>query len=217
MIQKLLTAIAFSVLGLPAAVFYQQDFESSNSIPSGFSGAGSIETTGGLSAFGFGSRHLFNGGASTTQLALTNLAPHTSITLTFNLAIWDSADSATDLFSVMADNITLFNGPIGNYSAAGPGTFTTAPFAADAPNYGQNPSFRDSARAVSFTFSHSASSLTLSWRFPNTQGAPDEAFGIDNIVVSDNNTAPNNGEVPEPATIALTGMALAALTFRKRR
>jgi hypothetical protein len=213
---KLVLFLALGVLTLPAAVIYQQNFESSTSLPTGFSGAGSIQTTGGLSAFGFGSNHLYNGGTTEILFTLSGLAPHTSITLTFDLALWDSVDSATDLFSVKADNVTLFEGLIGNYNEAGPGTLITDPSTGfSAPNYGQDSFYRDSARAVSFTFAHSATTLNLSWQFPNSQGAPDESFGIDNIVIS-SNTVENTG-VPEPSTMALAGLALAALAFKKRR
>lgn len=185
-------AFACCALTLPAAVIYQQDFESSTSIPSGFSGAGSIETTGGLSAFGFGSNHLFNGSASATTFTLTGLAAHSSITVAFDLAMWDSIDGGTDNFVFSADSAEIINTLFGNDSfAAGPGTIITSAFTDFAvPNYGQNSGFRDSAR-----------SLTLSWQYPNTQTAPDESFGIDNIVISDNNVVSDNA-VPEPATLA---------------
>ncbi len=227
---KLLLSLALGTLTLPAAVIYQQTFETTplGAPPSEFSGTSiGVETTGGLSAFGLGARHLRNSanGSPATTLTLTGLAAHTSISLSFDLIVWDSMDFGKN-FGVNVDGVTLI-APVAtsNYSGEGDGFKGPGVLISDAitsfgtPNYGVNSVYRDQARRVTnLNINHTASTLTIAFFYTGgVTGGLDESFGIDNIVVSDNNTAPNNGEVPEPATIALTGIALAALAFRKRR
>jgi hypothetical protein len=204
-----------------SATVYSQDFES-GVLGAEFSGAGSIQGTGGLSAFGFGAQHLKNDGALVTTLAIPGiLAPHTSMTLAFSLAMWDSIDYPTDTFQVTANGTFVINEGFGNYFPAsgseGPGTRLTPATNGDFtdPQYGYNSGFRDSARAVSITFAHSAPAGVLTFQFPNSQSAPDESFGIDNILVSTNAVA----AIPEPSTYALmlAGLGIVGWAARRRK
>lgn len=212
--QLLAAVILFLPVTTQAAVVYTTDFEN-ETIPAQFTGAGNLSTPGGLSAFGFGQRHLLNPGSTATLLNLVGLSPHASITLTFDLAMWDSIDLGGDQFVVQADGVDLYNSStdFGNYFPGdnvghGPGTLLTAGFTEfTIPDYGQSASYRDSARRVSFTFPHSAETLTVSWAFPNSQGVADESFGIDNVSVD---------LIPEPSSMALSGLALAAMLRRRR-
>lgn len=212
-----------------AAVIYLEDFES-GPLGAEWTGLGAIETTGGLSAFGFGDLHLRNAGTSATVLTLSGLAAHTQVTLEFDLALWDSIDFG-DVFQVVADGTFLFNsGDFGNYFAPapsdlshGPGVHITDPFTGFAvPEYGVNPGFRDAGQSVSFTFAHSAASLVLQWIYPGAQAGSDESFGIDNLSVSTNAVVdpdpdPDPTPVPEPATMLLLGAGLAAAAISRRR
>jgi len=218
-----LVALAFSLgmaAGAQAATVYSQDFES-GPLGAEWSGAGSIQGTGGLSAFGFGALHLKNDGAVASTLTLPGvLAPHTSMTLSFSLAMWDSIDYGSDTFQVAANAVFVINETFGNYfpvsGSEGPGTPLTPPTNGnfDDPQYGYSASFRDSARAVSITFAHTAAAGVLTFQYPNSQSAPDEAFGIDNLVVMTNAAA-----IPEPSTYALMlgGLGVVGWAVRRRK
>ena len=209
-----------------AAVIYLQNFEGGVLGPE-FSGAGAIETTGGLSAFGFGSLHLRNAGFSSTFLTLSGLDAHTEVTLNFNLAMWDSIDLGGDRFVVVGGGTTLYDSStdFGNYFPGdnishGPGVHITDPFTGfNVPDYGVSTGFRDAGRSVAFTFAHTGSSLVIEWVFPSSQTGFDESFGIDNISVATNAVVvqPPPSTAPEPATLVLLGSGLVAMTAARRR
>jgi hypothetical protein len=172
------------------ATVYWQDFES-GVLGAEWSGAGTLESPEGLGVFGFGNWHLISKSASPSILTLSGLPPHTSLTLSFSLALWDSIDAHQgDRFQVKVDGVFVIDQVFGNYvltnqgQSVGPGVPLTPDFTAYmAPNYGYG-DFRDSARAVSITLPHSASTATLSFQYPAMQPWPDETFGLDNIVIT---------------------------------
>lgn len=218
----LATFLLFPVAASAQTTVYSNTFESGPLGPE-WSGSGTIETTGGLSAFGFGALHLRNSTTTASVLSLSGLASHSSMTLQFDFAMWDSIDFG-DIFSASVDGNFLFNGPFGNYGTAssqceGPGTVLTPPFTGFAiPNYGYNTAFRDCARTVAFTFGHTAATAQFSFRYPDTQGGTDESFGLDNIIVRTNNVGIPPNVVPEPGTYAMMGLGLFGVfaAFRRR-
>lgn len=221
----LLLATLLGALSLPGAVIYQQDFEAGGPLPAGWTVAGAIQTTGGLSAFGFGANHLRNENQVHSVLTLTGLAAHTTLTLSFDLALWDSVDLGSDTLTLKADGVDLISAfiPIGNYFPAdnlgvGPGTLLTPAFTGHlTPDFGYG-FHRDSARRISsITFSHTASSAIFAFGYPNSQGSLDESFGIDNIVVESNAPAADSAGIPEPSTFVLAAGALATLITLRRK
>jgi hypothetical protein len=216
-VRNVLLSALLATGGAHAAEVYSTNFESGIAI--GWTGGGSVQTTGGLTNFGFGKQHLRNDGTAATTLNLAGLAAHTTLTFSFDLAMWDSIDLGADTFEIKVDGITVFatSTEFGNYFPAnnvgrGPGTQITPAFTAFAvPDYGFGGN-RDSARSASFTLNHSSATAAISFQFPNSQGGSDESFGIDNMVVSTN--AANT--VPEPGSIALV-LTAGLLALRVRR
>ena len=137
---KLLIALTVGCLSLSATKIYQQNFESVSfgAPPTGWSGAGAaVESTGGFSAFGFGAKHLFNGGTTASTLTLSGLLAHSTLTVNFDLVLWDSVDSGSDFMTIRADGIDIISATvnIGNYANTGP--------AGDGPGTPITPNFVD--------------------------------------------------------------------------
>ena len=212
--------LLFAVVSASATTVYSEDFE--GAVGAEWAGGGTVQATNGLSAFGFGRLHLKNDGTSSSVLTQSGLASHTQLTLSFNLALWDSIDLG-DRFIILIDGTAVYDSiDFGNYFPAdnighGPGTNITAAFTSfSGPDYGYNSGFRDSARQASFTVPHTANGVSISWQFPGSQGGSDESFGIDNVVLSINDVPPT-GQLPIPATPALVATALLAAGLLSRR
>lgn len=211
-----LAVLATTTVTAPAAAdtgVYLQNFESGNA-GAAWSGAGAVQGAGVLP--GFGAQHLYNGGNQASVLTLVDLPAHTALTITFDLAIWDSVDANPggfpygDTFELAVDNTLVISTLFGNYG--GPGGQSTGPGIELVPNnanYGYG-GWVDSARQVTVTLAHTASSASFAFQFPNTQGGADEAFGLDNVMVS-------VSAVPEPGPAALLAVGLAAIGWARRR
>jgi hypothetical protein len=103
-----------------AATIYSTDFE--HGAHSEWSGAGTeVLSTAGLSSYGFGALHMFNDTQSASILSLSGLVAHSSVTLSFDLAIWDSVDGNPgsypygDTIQVIVDGSPIISQLFGNY------------------------------------------------------------------------------------------------------
>lgn len=207
----LLSAVAFALaFGLPASpraqVVFSCDFESG--LPPQITGQGvQIEGVQGLAGLGapgnqFGgnllryhTQQLYD-----TTLSLTDLPPHTHVSLGFLLALIDSWDG-TELMEVLVDGQLLFSnwfqlasGDDSSYLAPPGGLLSSG------INRGWSAgSWYDRDRALDLSVEpafidipHTASTLTVVWRLgavsggaaANWQGEMDESWGIDNLRVS---------------------------------
>lgn len=229
---KLITAGLLLCTGtwLNAAVIYTQNFEVGGA-PAEWSGNGSIQSTEGFGALGLGEWHLRNtsGGTPVMTLSLSGLAPHSTLTISFALALWDSLDFAVapDIFELLVDGTAAVNQPFGNYFApgpscpdggcvGGPGTLISPePTDFASPDFGYS-FFRDSLREVTITVPHSASTANISFRASSLSDIGDESFGIDNVQIqSDAQNGP--APIPEPSTLGLAALGLAAAFAARSR
>lgn len=217
---KLVCVLA--VAGLAAAAgarptnVFSSDFESGT--PAGWGGYYSVESSQGLSAWGFGNNLSRNDSApaQATTLTLSNLPAHDSVSVQFLLAIIDSWDGnggnpGPDSFEVKVDGNTVFSAVFA--SASGSSDYAGAPFAVG--NFGWNSwndYLYDFTNVASLNnIAHTASSLTVEFTAagPGWQGGSDESFGVDNVNVMVN-------EVPAPGAMAIAGAASLVLTRRRR-
>lgn len=226
---SLAAGLAGMAIGLPAQalVAYQNDFQS---------GAGSewshTLTQDAPTPYWFGPRtFLGEFGNETVSLSLSDLAPHSSILLDFDLYLirsWDGSSTGTavdygnDAFSVwVAGGPSLLDETFSNGNPAGQsfGPLSINPYhtgAAETYSLGyvfddgilQISQVMDSVYHMSFLFAHNTNQLTLNFSGYGLQNINDESWGLDNVRVS---------VVPEPGTAALLGLGILMLAGRMRR
>ena len=176
-------------------------------------------------------------GNETETLSLTGLAPHSSVTVDFDLYVIQSMDGdgpaggGPDPWSLFYDGTNpliqtnfanfpgdtqTFDGPDGSGGyLENPGSpIQSGASEVNTLGYQFNGGPMDSVYDLSFTFLDTGSSLTLDFVGDQNQPIGDESWGLDNVVVSTDNTA-----APEPGAGALlaTGLITAAGLVRVRR
>ena len=169
--------------------------------------------------------------ALTSLLSLSNLAPHTTVSVKFLLGFlesWDSSDGsccAPDYLDILIDGTPVIvglttNNALGNVEFYGGGTELY-----DGPNINFVAHFNtadtlvDMGTAGALSFAHSGSTLTFGIRAygGGWQGGGDEGWGIDSLSLTYDGRV--GGVVPEPESWALmiAGLGLAGAALRSRR
>lgn len=184
--------------------------------------AGVITAPNGLSFLG-----ILTQGAD-AQLNLTGLAPHSTVTVSYDLYALRSVDGdngtyGPDSFTFKVDGTTITNYTFGfpgnTQSYPTPGSPGESGAVANDPNAFGYGNYYDGAVTYSFTqqLVDSAAGLTLDFVGNSNQAWPDEGFGINNVIVSTDaiSAVPLPGALPMFA--AVLGGAAALGTTRRRR
>jgi hypothetical protein len=164
-------------------------------------------------------RFLGEFGSQTVSLTLNSLPSHDEVTVSFLLLIlksWDGTDSTwgPDIWSLnVGGGPTLLKTTFSNVLDFGPGGETfpqsfpggypginfrpgTGSMETNTLGYQFGGAPMDSVYALSYTFRHTGSSLTLNFVGQTTQGAEDESWGLDNVEVKLRSTTPSGGVTP---------------------
>ncbi len=216
--------LAMTSVGLAAdLVVFECNFES-GICPVEISGAGGVVSSQGYSSYGCGNFLLHNdtGGGTEpsdppedpgipTVLILTDLPPHASIAIYFDLAVIDSWDGSEeywgdDFFNVAVDGQAVFRETISNFVHY-PQTFVPAPAVVRGEalfDVSDTEYDIDSLYPIVEYVSHSDSTLIISFWADGDgwQGGADESWGIDNIkiiVSSPSDFVTGGGWIAQPA------------------
>ena len=202
---------------VPSGVIYANDFE----------GPVSLEwsTTNTATSPWGNRRFLGKFGNQAVTLTRSNLAPHTSLTATFDLFIldtWDGNVGGPDVWEV-----SVVGGPIllhttfqnyrprqlQAYPDGYPGGFYRAKTGAlESDTLGYSP---DAVYRLNFTFPHSSNVMKLQFRGVGLQAVTDESWGLDNVMIFADGpvvalTSLTNGATfRTPTNLVLTADALA--------
>lgn len=162
----------------------------------------------------------------TVTLTLTGLAAHSDVTVSLKLFIiqsWDGNGSAGPDVWQAGHSGSLTNLQQTTFGIAqGPQCYpvdcpasnaarTGASEANDSLGYGF---FGDNVYDLTYTFTHTASTLIIQFSALGLQEIGDESWGIDNLRVD---VTPINAAVPEPATWVLLASGLCGLVGWHRR
>lgn len=200
-----------------ATVIYSNDFESGSSL--GFTGDNSIVT----SPDGHSFLGVLAQGAK-ADLVLSGLAPHDSVTLSFDLYGLFSLDGdndqetyGPDYFIVNLNGSELMKEEIGWWYDGSDGA-THPGYVSNDPNGFGWGSYFGGVLTFNYTFDIVHSNPDISFAFigacnqPWQEGWYDEGFGVDNVVVSSYAKS-----VPEPASMLLLGLGLIGVAGFRRK
>lgn len=203
-----------------AQTLLSTDFNSS--MPSEFSGSGSLVDIQGYAGVGAFSGNFLQNDAigSSSMFTFTGLASHTTVSVGFLLAVLDSWDSdngspSPDYFGVRVDGNLVFQATFAN--AGGSNTYAGNDIGGGLVQRGFNTSWADRAydmntEALLQNIAHTSSTLQVEFvGFGNGyQGGTDESWAIDNLTVT-------SDAVPEPASMFVLAAGLGLLAKRRRK
>lgn len=193
-------AACLSVLAAPAsaAVIANENFET------GATGWSDNKTeTPAANAGGF-TRHLGRHGAGgTTSKTFALSGTQTSVNVAFDWYRLDSWDG--ELFrATISDGVNTFvSSHQGFFFDGGPTNI-------------YNPTWTDRTTGINFLFATTATSIVLTFSSTLDQNLEDEAWGVDNLLITDNVVA---GAIPEPSTwvMMILGFGLVGAAARRRK
>ena len=235
-----LAAVALLAIPSHAAVLYANDYDGNEVVDAGVGVAGiangGLETAnaGDWNANGWSGNYFVNRStgnpALASSLTLTNLAPHTTVSISFILGFlesWDSNDGSCcspDSLDISIDGVPVLvaltaNNALGSVENYGGGTelFDVAQVNG---NFGFSDALVDMSTASLLTFAHTADTLTLSIQAYGLgwQGGGDEAWGVDSLAITYDGVRDPGTGVPAPGAAALlVGAGLLAAGIRRRR
>jgi hypothetical protein len=191
------------------------DFETS--LPAEFSGAGAVEGVQSFPLATFGTKFLRNNAsgdpAAATLLTVTGLAPHTSLSLSFVLAVIDSWDGpGNDAFTVTLDGVPVFTSAYSNFDLDLPHNGTLLD--SGVFGFGASPTSTDSAYLVNLpSLAHTTSTANFAFFAggPDWSGGADESWAIDNVTLS------SDAAIPEPGSWVLFVSGAAAIYAVRRK
>lgn len=220
-----------------AAVLYSNDFDGSAIVGAGVTVSaldnGGLEDAVDVNSVGLGNwqgqyfanRSSGNPAAAST-LTLSNLLPHTQVSISFILGFlesWDSFDGgccAPDNLDISIDGVKVATltarNALGGVLELGGGTLIVERGQVNG-NIFYSDTLADMSTAPFLSFAHTGSTLTLAIQAGGAgwQGSSDEAWGIDALSITYDGNAP---AVPEPSSWALMlgGAGLLAAFARRR-
>lgn len=154
-------------------------------------------------------------GNQTATLSLAGIGAHSTVTVSFDLILWDSWDGDNTRWGRDFQGLNADNARIYEYTFSSPGFSASSTNPDSSPDltgyFGGNPGWQDALYKNfndGFSFDHVSSTLTLDFYGRHLQRLADESWGIDNVkVYTDNDPSP----VPEPTTLLLFGAGLVGL------
>ncbi|MBA6291670.1 PEP-CTERM sorting domain-containing protein [Colwellia sp. MB3u-70] len=193
-----------------AGIIYSNDFES-GSIAVEFSNYNSVVSApNGQSFIG-----TLNNGATPT-LNLNSLALHSSITIDFDIygiRSLDGTDSG-DNFEFFINDLSQFVDFYGHSGGVIVGPTTGRLISHDSSDFGYGHFYGGvSTYHYSITLAHVDPSISFGFMANTDSGMDDEAFGLDNVVVSFVPSA--TADVPEPSTLAIFALGMMGLASRR--
>ena len=200
-------------------IVYSNNFSSNSD---GFSGGTILTSPSGENFLG-----PFTMGGSTT-LTITNLAPHTTVDLSFTLDVIGTLDGdgqannyVPDPFVITLNGTTIFNYTFANYPGANtqsypvPGSVPqTGAATVGTLGYSEFPADISYAQDTTYNFtlsnlSDSSSTITLVFTGNSNEVIGNEFYGIDNVLVSTNTIPVITSETLSNGKVTLTGSAAA--------
>ena len=235
MVRKAVLALAALLAAIPAAAavnVVSLDFDTPpvfGAFPSsGVTlnvGGGSIQGAEALP--GFGSSYFHSSTSTLTELTLTGLAAHTSLTVSFDIAFidtWDGNDETAiccnpDYLFITFDGAPAFALSSNNQQGLAPQYQGGALVAIG--DYAQAAGFVDAVvrydGLATLTFAHTGSTFTLGFQaggdgWQGDFNDQDESWGLDNVAISAE-------PVPEPGewTMLVAGLAVTGIAARRRK